>query len=141
MRYRSCCRPHTPTSYSSSVGTVRQEEIIVASQFIPQTVVLVKNVLIHIETLCCHIFAHTSQYPDGHTLLYPVARFSCPRFCPYGLPSQGETGVNPNKGIRRTCCEKSFVCKALEDLIEYLRQAITDHIIVVFKLVFMQMQV
>ena len=32
------------------------------------------------------VFAHVSQAPDCHTLLYPVMGFSCPCFCPYELP-------------------------------------------------------
>jgi hypothetical protein len=29
-----------------------------------------------------------SQFPDCHTLLYPVMDFSCPCFCPYEQPGR-----------------------------------------------------
>lgn len=91
-------------------------KIVIANQLIPQTVFLVKNVLVHIEILSYNIFAHTSQFPDCHTLSYPVVGFSCPCFCPYERSGQGETCVKPNKEIRRTHYEKSFVLKAFGGL-------------------------
>ena len=52
---------------------------IVALQLVPQPVVFVINGLFHCEILLYNssvdIFAHMSQAPDCHTLLYPVMGF------------------------------------------------------------------
>ena len=61
----------------------------IALQLIPKTVFLVINVLFHYVILQNNIFAHTSQFPDCHTLLYRVVGFSCPCFCPYKVLGQG----------------------------------------------------
>ena len=63
--------PHADRLFFFS-GYGQAGQIVVANQFIPQTVVLVKNALVHIEILRYNIFAHTSQFSDCHTLLYPV---------------------------------------------------------------------
>ena len=78
--------------------------VIVAPQFVPQSVVYVINSLFHCEILLykssVDVFAHMSQAPDCHTLLYLVMSFSCPCFCPYERRGRYRNGVTINKGIR-----------------------------------------
>ena len=50
--------------------------VIIALQLIPKTVLLVINVLFHYVILRDFIFAHMSQFPDYHILLYRVTSFS-----------------------------------------------------------------
>ena len=72
-----------------SVSVIPTRNVIIALQLIPKTVLLVIDVLFHYVILKNNIFAHTSQFPDCHTLLYRVISFSCPCFCPYNLSEQG----------------------------------------------------
>ena len=71
----SAAIPTVPTSGSSSVGKVRQGSSKIPLELIPQTIALVKNILVHIGILQYNIFVHMSQFSDCYTLLHSNSGF------------------------------------------------------------------